>query len=290
MTDFNAALLLDPERYNYDPLTRRATEEANRRIDARWWLAWMRNLKANDAAIRALPPVSRRFGEWAGEPCLVCGAGPSLQSNMEHVIEAARRGWRIVAADRAFEPLARAGVRPNFTLASDASPAVAAFFDPDLLRETDAFALCVIAHPDTFARLERCRRFPFACINPFSAFWTFVQKNYPEDLPCLRPGFVVTFSAVDLAQWMGCREVVTIGNELCWPSREAVEPRYRDARILDLPGGRATIPAFHRAARAFRFFPDFHPETRFADASGGLAEGWTPVQLDRLLRDPHYTK
>lgn len=278
---------MDPDRYNYDPATRKATEDANRRIDSMWWIPWMRNLKANDAHIRSLPPVSKTFGQWAGEPGLVCGAGPSLHGNMDHVREAARSGWRIVAVDRAFNALKRAGVRPDITVASDASPAVAAFFDPELLDASDSAALCAIAHPEVFARLARCRRMVFACINPFSEFWRYVQKNYPGELPCLRPGYVVTFSAVDLALWMGCDPVVTIGNELCWPSREAVEPRYRQAQIIELPDGRATIPAFQRAARAFRFFPQHHPDVLFVNASGGPARGWVQAGLEHIVRNPH---
>ena len=274
---------MNPDFYNYDPLTRHATETANRRIDAVWWLKWMRNLKSNDGVIRTLPPVSRYFGEWAGSPCLVCGAGPSLESNIENVRTAVRSGWKLVAVDRAFDTLKRRGLDPDITVSSDAGSAVADFFESSRLKESDTFALCVITHPDVYEQLRRCRRRVFACINPFSAFWKYVQANYPDGLPCLRPGYVVTFCAVDLAQWMGSPLVVTVGNDLCWPSQEATEEQYQGARIIPLPGGRATIPSFKKAARAFRFFPSQHPDVRFADASGGIVQGWEPVKLGEIL-------
>lgn len=274
---------MDPDSYGYDPLTRYATETANHRIDAMWWLKWMRNLKENDRDIRALPPVSQHFGEWSGSPCLVAGAGPSLESNISQVREAAHRGWRITAVDRAFNTLKRNGIDPDITVTSDAGPGVQDFFDKKFLRESDTFAVCVITHPSVYEKLSGCRRRVYACINPFSAFWKYVQNNYPRGLMCLRPGYVVTFSAVDLAQWMGSRLVVTIGNDLCWPSYADVDTRYKQARLMHLPDGRVTIPAFHKAARAFRFFPDHHTTVRFADASGGLVRGWEKVQLEQIV-------
>ena len=210
-----------------------------------------------------------------------------MHSNIPGLREARRRGWRIVAVDRSFNALKQAGIRPDITVTSDAGEAVADFFDPALLDPGDTFALCVVSHPAVYRRLAACRRRVYACINPFSAFWRQAGGRFPEGTACLRPGYVVTFSAVDLAQWMGADPVVTIGNELSWPRAADVEPRYGRARLITLPDGRVTLPSFHKAAHAFAFFPDHHPDTRFLDASGGIARGWASTTLERVLSEHH---
>ena len=276
---------MTPEFYGYDAATLSATESANRRIDSAWWYRWMRNLKDNDADIRRLPRLSHLFGAWRG-PCLVAAAGPSLDSNLDAVREAQALGWRIIAVDKSFNTLKRAGVRPDITVTCDAGDGVAGLFDEDLVDGEDTIALCVISHPGVYRKLEACACRVFACINPFSAFWKYVQSQYSDDLHCLRPGYVVTFSAVDLAQWMGAGVVVTIGNELCWPGIEDVAHLSRQKRLVQLPDGRITIPAFERAARAFRFFPVHHPGVRFVDASDGIVRGWERLSPGRALRLP----
>lgn len=283
MAIFDAATVSSPEYYEFDTLTKTATEDTNRRIDSAWWTRWNANLEANEDSIRRLPFVSEYFNAWRGERCIVAGAGPSLSTNLGALEKAVSRGWRLIAVDRAFDTLKRAGILPDITISNDAAEQVADFFDADLLEPGDVFALCAISHPDVYEKLSGCERRVFACVNPFSAFWKYVAGKFPQGLCCLRPGFVVTFSAVDLAMWMGAETVLTIGNELSWQNLDEVDRCYWSHPLIQLQNGRVTINSFYKAARAFRFFPERHSEVRFVDCSGGIAQGWEQAAPEEAL-------
>ena len=283
MIPFNVQSLSAAETYGYDEATLAATHRANRRIDTYWWHRWQKNLEANNQNIRRLPRLSARFGRRRGRPCLVAAAGPSLQREIKHVKQAVENGWYLIAVDRAFPMLKAAGVKPNITITNDASPNVTQFFREDMVQPDDHFALCVISHPDVFETLSACKRSVYACINPFSAFWKYVSGKYDGDTACLRPGYVVTFPAVDLALWLGCDPVVTIGNDLSWERLADVDPPYHQSRLVILSSGRITIQSFYRAASAFRFFTMHHPERTFIDASDGIMRGWPGAALGELV-------
>lgn len=284
MACFDAKGLMSPGSYGLDEKTVAVTERTNLRIDLAWWDRWMGNFKRNKDEIDSSPALSSLYGGWTGEGCVVAGAGPSLAENLGALRAAKDAGWRVVAVDRAFGVLKSAGIRPDITVTCDAGENVAGFFRDGLVDGEDVFAVCVISHPAVFEKLRGGKVYVFGCANPFSGFWRFAEGRCREGVMCLRPGYVVTFSAVDLALWMGADRVVTAGNELSWRGEGEVDNCYRGAELVRLLDGRVTIGAFMRASRAFRFFPKRHPEVCFMDASGGIAEGWEPVDLASVVK------
>lgn len=284
MPVFDAGSVMAAESYGLDDETARVTATTNSRIDAVWWKRWEANFEANESAVNVYPALSSLYGDWNDRPCIVAGAGPSMRGNVRKIARAQEEGWRVVAVDRAFNFLKRAGVRPDVTLSSDASSAVAGFFDKRLLDSDDRFALCVITHPRVYAKLRGSGIFVYACANPFSEFWRYVSDRCPSGTACVRPGFVVTFSAVDFALWMGANPIVTVGNELSWREDEKVERCYEGTHMVALPGGRVTLTAFLKASRAFRFFPGKYPDVLFADASDGIVHGWERVEMEEVVK------
>ena len=285
MPVFDAEKVMSADSYGLDAATRRATEDSNSRIDLMWWKRWFANLEANESEWKSRPALSSLFGSWKGERCIVAGAGPSLKENLPLLEEAAKCGWRIVSVDRAFTMLKEGGIRPDITVSSDAGACVTDFFDKATPGSDDVFALSVITHPDVYKKLSNCQIYVYSCANPFSAFWRFAAERLSKGVPCLRPGFIVTFSAVDLALWMGANPIMTVGNELSWREGAPTEKCYEDAKLIRAPGGRITISSFLKAARAFRFFSARYPDVEFIDASGGIAEGWKKTDMEKAIRE-----
>lgn len=289
MLVFDPAAIMDGASYGYTPEVIDCLVTGNTQIDMKWWSTWQANMISNMNNIFAkhIQPLSSIYGEWDGLDCLVVGAGPSLTQNMDHVRQAAEKGFKIVCVDRAFNKLKYAGISPDITITMDANEKVGNFFIDNQINENDTFALCVITHPSVYKALSGSNVYFYSCINPFSAFWKYAIDCIGISYACIRPGFVVTFSAVDLALWMGAKRIVTIGNELCWKLDDEVDTGYK--KYIVLPGGKFTIKSFQKASIAFRFFPDKYPDIEFIDASDGIiSKTWQRASLEEILKKENY--
>ena len=285
MLKYDPKVLMDEKHYRISKKTKQSTIRANSRIDFMIWNRLFPNYEKNRDRIAGLPKLSSRFGQWNGENCLVVGSGPSCKKNIKNIRKAVEMGWRVISVDRAHVFLKKNGVRPDITISIDGGKKIPEFFDGVEIGSDEIFALCVTSHPDVYERLGHADIHCFACANPFSELWRKIYAENVPELTCLRPGNVVTFSAVDLALWMGCKKIVTIGNDLCWHADDRIQwEMYKGFRISKVGGGLVSTEAFIKAAKVFRFFKNHHgKDAKFIDASMGIVKGWKQIPLEKVL-------
>jgi len=88
---------------------------------------WARNIGKNMSLILDGKDIIELKQTCVG-PCLVIGAGPSLDSKQ---LELIRDGWpdHVIVSDKMLDKVTRMGIKPEFVLTLDASPIVKTFYD-----------------------------------------------------------------------------------------------------------------------------------------------------------------
>ena len=249
--------------------------------------AWMENLTENIDRVHDESDWIRSVYGTATGPVIICGAGPSLSQNLGWLKAQVTDGVHVIAVDRALGLLKENGIRPNLTVSIDDQKVVREFYKD--FDEQDAVALSLVTHPTVAERTRIGKTMWFGIMDPFSPFWKLAATQYgSDDMQQVRTGGVVTYSAVDIAVWMGYNPIITIGNELSFKTRlEAYayfnnEFNYKNA-LRDAPNNRFTILAFHVAAQCFNKLPELNPEVTFLDASDGIV-AWNKLQPIGLIK------
>lgn len=251
-----------------------------------------------------------RFGEFdkacdieLSETVVVLAAGPSLDAGLPAVRDAQAAGKiSVVCADRAYERARKGGVRPDLILTEDPHQNCGMKF----LRFVDSedSVMCgVMGHP-TFTvspMLRKAGKTYLACgVTPFSGLYKTLFNELPREIFQYRVNYLVTFSAVDFAYWCGAKKIVTIGNDLCWKSRESFDNYIAGYKFNDiffkakwpepdkLPEQMKgvdfyTTGTFAQAAAAFEFLPKTHPDCEWIDSSFGLVLGWQRKELAEAI-------
>lgn len=96
---------------------RRANEEARQRLAPMYFAHTLQNV----VALSAAADVTALRGVAAGDPVILCGAGPSLDTLLPELRGAQDRAW-LVALDTAVRPLMAAGIVPDLVVSIDPSP------------------------------------------------------------------------------------------------------------------------------------------------------------------------
>ena len=96
---------------------RRANEEARQRLAPMYLEHTLRNLPA----IARSADVSALDGVAAGDPLVLCGAGPSLDRLLPELLAGRDRAW-YVALDTSVRPLLAAGIMPDLVVSIDPTP------------------------------------------------------------------------------------------------------------------------------------------------------------------------
>ncbi len=86
--------------------------ENTRRVRFRQWID---NLVANLPAVVGTVPCNAMWGAFAGMPAFIVGAGPSLDTNIEVLREAKKRGL-LIAVNSSASALAAAGIEPDLVV------------------------------------------------------------------------------------------------------------------------------------------------------------------------------
>lgn len=250
---------------------------------AGWYGIWRHNIECNltfDGWRDTLKPVTDLYGKYGG-PVFVCGAGPSLVQNIPNLVKAVKeKGWPVIAVDRALIELKAAGIDPILTVSCDAQRKVRQFYD-GVYEPCDKVALSLVCDPDLLDIVLPGDVYWFGALHPLCGFYRIVYKKHGREIAMVRTGTVVTFSAVDIALWMGFDPIMTIGNELSFGTREEAD-KYMGDNHEELQRHEQTqrlmIKSFADAAGDFTIFPYLHPDIGWVDLSEGLLEysGWQP--------------
>ncbi|WP_373023315.1 6-hydroxymethylpterin diphosphokinase MptE-like protein [Sulfuricurvum sp.] len=261
------------------------------------------NIDQNTETIKKLTPLKSLYGSWEGQPCLVVGAGPSLYSEIEHIKKLAEYGVKIMAVDKSFNFLKQNGIKPDITVSIDVQNIIVDMFDDSLIENDDVFALNVFNSPMVYEKLGKAKIYPFATFNPNDKMISDINKKLIESrfgtrLYATHAHNVVGINALEIAMWMGAKQIISIGNELCWYNKEDamksfVESDLRNHYIKDIGITVYTNEGFLRAANTPKFlklvFPDgdMVPEDDapfWIDASFGLIEDFYRCEASSLVK------
>jgi hypothetical protein len=166
-----------------------------------------------------------------GTDALVCGAGPSLESQLDLIRDAKGR-FLLLAVGHAVPVLTRAGIRPDVVVEVDSQ---ADRNWPAEVRPDCLLAAAAEVAPAVAARFRRVLW--FAGSSPSFAAGL---AAWGLRLPDLAMARTVTASAVDLAIRFGCRRVALVGQDLCLGPDGQLHAGARDVEevedLFDLPG------------------------------------------------------
>ena len=234
-----------------------------------YYNAWVENADRNIGAANMFGWIDNLYGKSEG-PVFVCGTGPSLYRDMEYLKRLFSLGAKFIAVDRAFPALMANGIVPHLVVTDDQQPQVAKYFKEYVSFSDTVFSPSLVTHPDVVKMFKGPITF-HAPINPFSWFWQLAYQHFGRHIATNRASSVVTFSAVDIALWMGFNPIITIGNDGCFASMADLRKEVGDyPRVIELPDGRATHDVFMNAAHGFGVLEKWHPEVRFIDLSDGI--------------------
>ncbi|MFH1738810.1 MAG: 6-hydroxymethylpterin diphosphokinase MptE-like protein [bacterium] len=169
----------------------------------------LRNLPAIAGAIQ----VQELHGRCKGEPAFVVAAGPSLDKNISHLVEAHRHGW-VIAADTTLTPLRQAGVNPQMLVTFDPTPLNERHFAgwPDLGETILAF------HPEAHAEIPRTYLGKARLLVLHDGENQLLRSLglSPKPAECLVRGAMTGHLAFNLAVYLGCDPIVLVGMDLAF--------------------------------------------------------------------------
>ena len=234
-------------------------------------------------AIRPVPP---------GTDALVCGAGPSLELQLD-AIRAAKGRFLLLAVGHAVPVLLRAGIQPDVVVELDSQ---AALNWPEDVRPDCILAACSEVAPAVAARFRRVLWFA-------GASRPFVEglAGWGLRLPGLAAARTVTASALDLAIRLGCRRVALVGQDLSLGEGNRLHAGAADTvgdePLLELPGNdggvvkstgdfvdlREGLQAFLRAVNSAFAGRSPAPQLFNCTRGGARIEGIARLRLEDFL-------
>jgi hypothetical protein len=217
------------------------------RLRARDWVA---DVLENVELLSEHPGFLALAGKYRGVPAFIVGAGPSLGTNGQHLLQAQKKGL-VFAVNTSARALDKLGVEPQVLCCMESIDVSHLLRDVSFIdRVVRAFSLT--AHPQTL-RTGR---------GPLLAIWeAFSQIANPLKQLTGYPGVPVSGSvstqAFALAQRLGCSPIVFVGQDLAYTDGRAyaVGTPYEGSRVGVSQDGRTleldwcnTVKTTHRLA------------------------------------------
>lgn len=172
-------------------------------------LAFLENFVANFHRIAVMPGVRHFAGRFAGVPCVLVSAGPSLDRNI-HDLRAYQDRVLILAADTALKPLLAAGIDPAFVMTAD--PRHENYLH---LKGAASRKAWLVAEPTAYPdSLEEFAGRAVACVFEGSSLATFSEIWAGKGK--LRAWGSVATMCLDFALLLGCDPVIFVGQDLAF--------------------------------------------------------------------------
>jgi hypothetical protein len=178
---------------------------------------WQRNFQANLNAIQQNCGVIALKNKFRDLPCIVVGAGPSLDKNIRFLHRAKNKAV-IISCDAALKPLMGHGIVPDFVVCLDPQEEISRF----LVNVSHAGITLVvpsIVHPHVLELWENDVLF-FNKFAPDIPTLVQIQKLVPH-IGILTPGGTVLSVTYDLAFQAGGNPIVFIGQDLSYPKKKS---------------------------------------------------------------------
>ena len=178
---------------------------------------WQRNFLRNQEVIQKNPGVIALKNRFRDIPCIVVGAGPSLDKNIRYLRKACEKAV-ILCCDAALKPLLSHGIVPNFVLVLDPQEEIARFLS-NVPQKGITLVVPTIVHPNILELWKEEILF-FNKFAPDIPTLVEIQKMVPK-IGILTPGGTVLSVTYDLAFQAGCNPILFAGQDLSYPKKNS---------------------------------------------------------------------
>jgi hypothetical protein len=176
---------------------------------------WKRNFQANLSKIRQSPGVQSLKNKFKELPCVVVGAGPSLDKNIQHLSHI-KENALIIAGDAALKPLLSHNIIPSIVVCLDPQEDIAKFFT-GVSHQGMTLVAPTIVHPKILDVWEGRVVF-YNKYAPDIPLLTQIQNALPK-LGVLTPGGTVLSVAYDLAFQSASDPIIFVGQDLSYENK-----------------------------------------------------------------------
>lgn len=178
---------------------------------------WQRNFLSNRNAIQKNPGVIVLKNRFRDIPCIVVGAGPSLDKNIRYLRKACEKAV-ILCCDAALKPLLAHDIVPNFVVVLDPQEEIARFLS-NVPQRGITLVVPTIVHPNILELWQGDILF-FNKFAPDIPTLVEIQKAVPQ-IGILTPGGTVLSVTYDLAFQAGCNPILFAGQDLSYPKKNS---------------------------------------------------------------------
>jgi hypothetical protein len=178
---------------------------------------WQRNFLSNRNAIQRNPGVIALKNRFRDIPCIVVGAGPSLDKNIRYLRKACEKAI-ILCCDAALKPLLSHNIVPNFVVVLDPQEEIARFLS-NVPQRGITLVVPTIVHPNILELWQGDILF-FNKFAPDIPTLVEIQKMVPQ-VGILTPGGTVLSVTYDLAFQAGCNPILFVGQDLSYPKKNS---------------------------------------------------------------------
>jgi hypothetical protein len=172
----------------------------------------LRNLLMNVDRYASLPGIADLAGVAEGLPAVVVAAGPSLERNIDLLVDPANRAKVVViAAQTVLKKLLAKGIKPDFVTALDYHEISRRFYEG--LSEKDVEGVTLVVEPK--ANPAILSAYPGAVRCPAERVLDeLLGSEFGREMGGLTPGATVAHLAYYLARYLGCDPVILTGQDL----------------------------------------------------------------------------
>lgn len=178
---------------------------------------WQQNFQANRNTVERNPGVIALKNKFRGLPCIVVGAGPSLDKNIRFLHRAQNKAV-IISCDAALKPLMGHGIVPDFVVCLDPQEEISRFL-VNVSHKGITLVVPSIVHPHVIKLWENDVLF-FNKFAPDIPTLVEIQKIVPH-IGILTPGGTVLSVTYDLAFQAGGTPIIFVGQDLSYPKKKS---------------------------------------------------------------------
>jgi hypothetical protein len=178
---------------------------------------WQQNFQANRNIVERNPGVIALKNKFRGLPCIVVGAGPSLDKNIRFLHRAHNKAV-IISCDAALKPLMGQGIVPDFVVCLDPQEEISRFL-VNVPHKGITLVVPSIVHPHIIKLWENDVLF-FNKFAPDIPTLVEIQQIVPH-IGILTPGGTVLSVTYDLAFQAGGTPIIFVGQDLSYPKNKS---------------------------------------------------------------------
>lgn len=200
-------------------------------------------------------------------PVVVMAAGASLLCRYKEVLNKHTEA-KIIAVDRSLDFLNYVGIIPEYVVCKDANPVVASFIERVQPQTKVLVSLQCDVSVAQMAKDKGCEVYFFGSVNPTAHTAKVMYAEFGEWIGMIADGSVVTFDACDFAIQAGSKEIILLGNDLrYYTKQDAVNVSSTQGELRNFGDNSYSTKIFHEASGCFNALPKMYPDVKFISYS-----------------------